>query len=70
MLISMNWISDFVDLKGQNIEELIHRFTLSTAEVEEVCTWSVPGCKIAFAHELMENYFESKRVRKANEGRL
>lgn len=36
MLISMNWISDFVDLKGQNIEDLIHRFTLSTAEVEEV----------------------------------
>ncbi len=36
MLISMNWISDFVDLRGQNIEELIHRFTLSTAEVEEV----------------------------------
>ncbi len=36
MLISMNWISDFVDLKGQNINELIHRFTLSTAEVEDV----------------------------------
>lgn len=32
----MNWISDFVDLKGVNIDELIHRFTLSTAEVEEV----------------------------------
>ncbi|MBE6753009.1 MAG: phenylalanine--tRNA ligase subunit beta [Ruminococcaceae bacterium] len=36
MLISMNWISDFVDLSGLNIEELIHRFTLSTAEVEEI----------------------------------
>jgi len=36
MLISMNWIRDFVDLSGQNIEELIKRFTLSTAEVEEV----------------------------------
>jgi hypothetical protein len=38
-----------------------------TSAATEVCTWSVPGCKIAFAHELMENYFESKRVRKANE---
>ena len=36
MLISMNWISDFVDLSGMDIDALIHRFTLSTAEVEEV----------------------------------
>lgn len=36
MLVSMNWISDFVDLSGQNLEQLIHRFTLSTAEVEEI----------------------------------
>lgn len=36
MFVSMNWISDFVDLSGQNLEELIHRFTLSTAEVEGI----------------------------------
>lgn len=36
MLISMNWISEFTDLNGVNIKELINRFTLSTAEVEEV----------------------------------
>ncbi len=36
MLISMNWIEDFVDLKGLDKEELIRRFTLSTAEVEEI----------------------------------
>lgn len=36
MLISMNWISDFVDLNGVDIKELINRFTLSTAEVEDV----------------------------------
>ncbi len=36
MLISMNWINDFVDLEGLDKEELIKRFTLSTAEVEEV----------------------------------
>ena len=29
MYISMNWINDFVDLKGINLEELINRFTLS-----------------------------------------
>lgn len=36
MLISMNWISEFTDLSGVNIKELINRFTLSTAEVEDV----------------------------------
>ena len=36
MLISMNWISEFTDLKGVNIKELINRFTLSTAEVEDI----------------------------------
>jgi phenylalanyl-tRNA synthetase beta chain len=36
MLISMNWISDFTDLTGVNLKELIGRFTLSTAEVEDI----------------------------------
>ncbi len=36
MLISMNWIGDFVDLSGLDLPGLIQRFTLSTAEVEEV----------------------------------
>lgn len=36
MLISMNWISEFTDLSGVDLKELIGRFTLSTAEVEEV----------------------------------
>ncbi|MDR2524636.1 MAG: phenylalanine--tRNA ligase subunit beta [Oscillospiraceae bacterium] len=36
MLISMNWIRDFVDLEGLDAEQLIHQFTLSTAEVEEI----------------------------------
>ncbi len=36
MFISMNWISDFVDLSGVDLQELIGRFTLSTAEVEDI----------------------------------
>ncbi len=36
MLISMNWINDFVDLSGLDVEKIIHQFTLSTAEVEDV----------------------------------
>ncbi|MCR5594796.1 MAG: phenylalanine--tRNA ligase subunit beta [Lachnospiraceae bacterium] len=36
MYVSMNWIKDFVDLDGEDIEQLIQRFTLSTAEVEGI----------------------------------
>lgn len=36
MYISMNWIRDFVDLDGIDIDDLIKRFALSTAEVEGV----------------------------------
>ena len=34
MFLSMNWISDFVDFTGLDKLELISRFSLSTAEVE------------------------------------
>ena len=36
MFLSMNWIGDFVDLSGLDLKALIHRFTLSTAEVEDI----------------------------------
>ncbi len=34
MFLSMNWISDFVDLSGLDKVKLINQFSLSTAEVE------------------------------------
>ena len=34
MFISMNWIRDYVDLSGLDINKLINQFSLSTAEVE------------------------------------
>ena len=36
MKISINWIKDFVDLSGIETEELIKRFNLATAEIEDV----------------------------------
>ncbi len=36
MLVSMNWIREFVNLDGIDIDGLIHRFTLATAEVEDI----------------------------------
>ena len=36
MYLSMNWIGDFVDFSGLDKKALIHNFTLSTAEVEDI----------------------------------
>ena len=36
MIISLNWIKEFVNLDGITVDELVKRFGLSTAEVEGV----------------------------------
>ena len=36
MYISLNWIKDFVDLSGVDVENLVNKFTMSCAEVEGV----------------------------------
>ena len=36
MIISLNWIKDYVNLDGIEVDELVKRFGLSTAEVEGV----------------------------------
>lgn len=36
MNISINWINDYVDLSGIEVDELVKRFNLSTAEIEGV----------------------------------
>ena len=38
MLISLNWIKDFVELPNLDADELANSFTMTTAEVEEVKT--------------------------------
>lgn len=36
MIVSINWIKDFVNLDGVDIEKLISKFTMSVAEVEGI----------------------------------
>ncbi len=36
MFVSTNWIKEYVDLTGLDVEKLISSFTLATAEVEEI----------------------------------
>lgn len=49
MFISINWIKDFVDLDGIDVEKLIYKFTMSTAEVEgiEIKGKDIDGVKVA-----------------------
>ena len=63
MFVSMNWIKEYVDLSNENIEELIHRFTLSTAEVEDIIYKGadVRGVIIAQIKEV-ENHPSSKKL--------
>lgn len=63
MFISMNWIQDFVDLSGLDLIGLIKRFTLSTAEVEEILTMG-QGVKnvVVGKVENIENHPDSKKL--------
>ncbi|MBR5515184.1 MAG: phenylalanine--tRNA ligase subunit beta [Clostridia bacterium] len=63
MLLSMNWIKDFVDLEGLDLDELIHRFTLSTAEVEDIIHKGEDIKDVVVAKILsVENHPESKKL--------
>ena len=63
MFVSMNWIQEYVDLSGENIESLIKRFTLSTAEVEDIIYKGkeVQGIIIAEIKSV-ENHPNSKKL--------
>lgn len=64
MFISMNWISDFVDLSGIDKLELISKFSLSTAEVENEIFFKgsdVSGIVVAEIKSV-EEHPESKKL--------
>ena len=64
MFLSMNWISDFVDLSGLDKVELIHKFSLSTAEVENEIFFKGSDISGIVAAEIksVENHPESKKL--------
>ena len=64
MLISMNWISDFVDLSGIDLDELIRKFSLSTAEVENEIFYKGSDLKGVVVAEIksVEEHPESKKL--------
>ena len=64
MLISMNWISDFVDLSGIDKIKLINKFSLSTAEVENEIFFKgsdISGIVVAEIKSV-EDHPESKKL--------
>ena len=64
MLISMNWIADFVDLSGIDLNALIHKFSLSTAEVENEIFYKGSDLSGVVVAEIksVENHPESKKL--------
>ncbi len=63
MFLSMNWIGDFVDLSGLDKKALIHNFTLSTAEVEDIFVKGEDTYGVVVAKILsVENHPSSKKL--------
>lgn len=64
MFISMNWIRDFVDLSGLDIDKLIHQFSLSTAEVENEIFYKGRDLQGVVVAEIksVENHPDSKKL--------
>ena len=64
MFLSMNWISDYVDLSGLDKLELINKFSLSTAEVENEIFFKgsdISGIVVAEIKSV-ENHPDSKKL--------
>ena len=64
MFLSMNWISDFVDFTGLDKVDLIHRFSLSTAEVENEIFYKGADLSGVVVAEIksVENHPDSKKL--------
>lgn len=71
MIISLNWIKDYVNLDGIEIEEITKRFGLSTAEIESVEYKGKEIENVVVAEILsVENHPESQKLHilKVNDG--
>lgn len=64
MFLSMNWISDFVDLTGLDKLKLINQFSLSTAEVENEIFFKGSDLSGVVVAEIksVENHPDSKKL--------
>ena len=64
MFLSMNWISDFVDLSGLDKIKLINQFSLSTAEVENDIFFKGSDLSGVVVAEIksVENHPDSKKL--------
>ncbi|MBQ2687142.1 MAG: phenylalanine--tRNA ligase subunit beta [Clostridia bacterium] len=64
MFLSMNWIQDFVDLQGLDKLELIHKLSLSTAEVENEIFFKGSDLSGVVVAEIksVEDHPESKKL--------
>ena len=63
MLVSINWIKDYVDLSGLDVKKLINSFTLATAEVEDIIVKGEDVQNVVVGEILsIENHPNSKKL--------
>lgn len=65
MFISTNWIKDFVNLDGLDVDKLIYNFTMSTAEVEQIIKYGYDTDGVVVGQiESIENVENSEKLHK------
>lgn len=63
MFVSINWIKEYVNLDGLDVNKLINQFTLSTAEVEDVYVKGADIKNVVVGQILtIENHPDSKKL--------
>lgn len=63
MYISINWIKEFVDIDGIDVKDIVNKFTLSCAEVEDVIEKGKNISGIVTARiESIDNHPESQKL--------
>ena len=63
MLVSINWIKDYINLDGLDITKLINQFTLATAEVEDIYIKGEEVKNVVVGEILtLENHPNSKKL--------
>ena len=73
MKVSLNWLKEFVDLDGITPEEIVHRFNLTTAEIEHVEYKGADTEKVVFAKVLSvakHPLSEKLHILKVNDGSI
>ena len=63
-MISMNWVKDYIDLKGENLEELADKVTKAGVNVEHVISNNIKNIQLFKVYFKIENKRREKEKEK------